>query len=142
MRSGGSPVTSSPSRTIVPEVGRKKPANALNSVVFPAPFGPINPRISSAASVKLTSSFATSPPKRLVSPRTSRSGFTGARSGRKRRGGGGAPGQGAHSPQDRREGDPDRQRGGKNRAGIDVQLLLSVQRAPGRGERGRDGDGH
>src|SRR6516164_6501027 len=43
----------------------------LKSVVLPAPLGPISPRISPSASVKLTSETATSPPKRLVTPLTS-----------------------------------------------------------------------
>src|SRR5271167_1634805 len=43
----------------------------LNSVVLPAPLGPISPRISPSARVKVTSDTATKPPKRLVTPLTS-----------------------------------------------------------------------
>src|SRR5688572_17727103 len=43
----------------------------LNSVVFPEPFGPINPTIDPASTSMVTSSFATTPPNRLRSPLTS-----------------------------------------------------------------------
>src|SRR5207248_5924572 len=39
----------------------------LNSVVLPAPFGPIKPAIRPLLTVKLTFSSATIPPKRIVS---------------------------------------------------------------------------
>jgi hypothetical protein len=40
---GDSAVTSSPSKKIRPLVGARKPLTTLNSVVLPAPFGPISP---------------------------------------------------------------------------------------------------
>src|SRR4051812_50117345 len=43
----------------------------LKQVVFPAPFGPMRPRISPAWMWKLTSSSAVRPPKRKVSASTS-----------------------------------------------------------------------
>ncbi len=42
----------------------------LNSVVLPAPFGPIRPQMSPRRTSKLTPSSATMPPKRTVTPRT------------------------------------------------------------------------
>src|SRR5205823_1941308 len=42
------------------------------SVVLPAPFGPINPRISPAATARSTPLMAVSPPKRLTRSRVSR----------------------------------------------------------------------
>ena len=42
----------------------------LNSVVLPAPFGPIRPQIAPRATLKLTSCRAVTPPKRIVTPST------------------------------------------------------------------------
>jgi hypothetical protein len=42
----------------------------LNSVVLPAPLGPINPQMSPRSTSKLTLSSATMPPKRTDTPRT------------------------------------------------------------------------
>ena len=42
----------------------------LNSVVLPAPLGPIRPQMSPFFTSKLTPSSATMPPKRTVTPRT------------------------------------------------------------------------
>ena len=39
---GGLPPIGRPSKRTVPRSGRKKPATRLNSVVLPAPFGPIS----------------------------------------------------------------------------------------------------
>ena len=72
--SGGSPAISAPWKRMAPEVGAKKPASELKTVVLPAPFGPMRPAISPSRIVKLTSSLAVSPPKRFVSFSTSRSG--------------------------------------------------------------------
>ena len=45
-RCGGWPVISRPSNEMTPLVGRMKPEMVSNSVVLPAPFGPIRPTIS------------------------------------------------------------------------------------------------
>jgi len=42
------------------------PLMQLSSVVFPAPLGPMMPRISPFATEKVTPSSAATPPKRLV----------------------------------------------------------------------------
>ncbi len=64
-----------PSKITVPELGRYTPVIALKQVVFPAPLGPISPRISPRRMSKVTESSATSPPnfivKSFVSNRTS-----------------------------------------------------------------------
>src|SRR5204863_3381240 len=59
---GGLPVTSSPSKTILPAVGRYTPVSMLKKVVLPAPLGPIRLTMRSRGIVKSTSSVATSPP--------------------------------------------------------------------------------
>src|ERR1700716_1833750 len=46
------------------------PVMVLNSVVFPAPLGPIREKISPCRMSKLTSPTAVRPPKRLVTPAT------------------------------------------------------------------------
>ena len=56
-------VISSPPRTICPASGFWNPLIALNSVVFPAPFGPSSPTISPGATLTLTWSSAVIPPK-------------------------------------------------------------------------------
>src|ERR1019366_8344900 len=60
----------------VPESGWMKPEIRLNSVVLPAPFGPITARISPGETSKLTSSTAARPPNRLDRSRTARIGVT------------------------------------------------------------------
>ena len=50
--------------------GASTPAIMLNSVVLPAPFGPITARISPGATAKLTLSTASSPRKRLLTSAT------------------------------------------------------------------------
>ena len=42
----------------------------LNSVVLPAPFGPIRPQIAPGATLNVTSSRAVTPPKRIETPST------------------------------------------------------------------------
>ncbi len=44
-----------PSISTSPSLGFRKPLRRLNSVVLPAPFGPMMPRISFLCSLKLTS---------------------------------------------------------------------------------------
>src|SRR2546430_12737666 len=48
-------VKSRPLNNTVPDVGRRAQAMMLNSVVFPAPLGPINPQICPSSVSKLTS---------------------------------------------------------------------------------------
>src|SRR6266550_4359018 len=73
MRSGRRPVMAAPSKVMRPPVGRRNPVMQLNTVVFPAPLGPMMLRISRGRTVNDTSATATSPPKRMVrawTPRT------------------------------------------------------------------------
>jgi len=65
---GASPVMSSPSKTTRPSVGSYAPVMTLNSVVLPAPFGPMSPTDSPRSIEKVTSSTATTPPNRFVRP--------------------------------------------------------------------------
>src|SRR3954468_13539159 len=52
----------------VPVVGFTKPQTTLNSVVLPAPFGPMIPRMRPGGADRETSSSAMSPPKRTPIP--------------------------------------------------------------------------
>src|SRR5665213_990409 len=61
-----------PSYETVPAVGRTNPQITLNSVVLPAPLGPMMPTTSPGRRSIETSSSAMSPPKLAVTPRTSR----------------------------------------------------------------------
>src|SRR5262249_45038732 len=60
------PLIRRPSNVTEPAVGLKTPVITLKQVVFPAPFGPMRPRISPSNNLKLTWSSATTPPKRSV----------------------------------------------------------------------------
>src|SRR5574337_831271 len=71
IRCGGCPPIGRPRNEIVPEVGRCTPAMVLNSVVLPAPFGPIRPVMVCADSVNDTPSTACKPPNSLTKSRTS-----------------------------------------------------------------------
>src|SRR5262249_39861090 len=68
MACGGSPVTSSPSRTIRPAVGRSTPVKQLKNVDLPAPFGPMTARTSPGATAIDTRFSAVRPPNCTVSP--------------------------------------------------------------------------
>ena len=68
------PVTSTPSYMTRPAVGGRIPEMVSNSVVLPAPLGPIRPHTSPAKKSVLTSLTATTPPKRTVIPWVCRSG--------------------------------------------------------------------
>ena len=57
------PLTRHSSSRTSPEVGRSEPAMRLKSVVLPAPFGPMTPRISPSRSSSVTPSTALRPPK-------------------------------------------------------------------------------
>src|SRR5690554_5372297 len=74
MRWAGRPVTGSPRSNTSPEVGANVPAMTLNSVVLPAPLGPMTPVILPRWTSKETSSRAVSPEKVLVTPRRRSSG--------------------------------------------------------------------
>src|SRR5947199_124843 len=62
IRCGARPVNAAPWRVTSPLSARSMPVMMLTKVVMPAPFGPISPRISPAASVIATASFAVGPP--------------------------------------------------------------------------------
>ena len=62
-----------PSHRTSPRSGSRKPLRTLKSVVLPAPFGPMMPRISPARTSKLTSDSAWRPRNALEIPRTSMS---------------------------------------------------------------------
>src|SRR6266852_3508731 len=86
IRCGFHPVTSSPSKTIDPAVGRRNPLRRLKHVVLPAPFGPIRPTISPVSTVSSTWLTAAKPPKRFVKLRVARSGIESGGRTRARRG--------------------------------------------------------
>src|SRR3954452_14376072 len=65
---------SRPKSSIRPEVGGMSPLMTLNSVVFPAPFGPRMARRSPGAMSRSTSRTAWSPPNRRPIPRSWRTG--------------------------------------------------------------------
>src|SRR5690606_26022429 len=83
---------SRPSNMTRPAVGRCRPETRLNSVVLPAPLGPISPTISPCCTSALTSETATRPRKALVSDSSLRSGRVGAPPFRGARGPHPAPG--------------------------------------------------
>ena len=60
----------SPRQWIVPRSGLTKPQMALNSVVLPAPFGPITPSTSPRETWSDTSRSAVNPANRTVTPST------------------------------------------------------------------------
>src|SRR5260370_35240207 len=66
------PVMSLPRSWTLPAEGRTAPVIRLNSVVLPAPLGPMKPEICFSATAKLTSFSAATPPKYLLSVVTSR----------------------------------------------------------------------
>ena len=63
-----------PLKNTSPDVGASTPVIKFVSVVLPAPFGPMTPRISPAATLRATSLLAVKPPKRFVRARVSSSG--------------------------------------------------------------------
>src|SRR5690348_698727 len=62
-----------PAKVMVPESGANTPAIRLNSVVLPAPFGPITAKIAPSGTAKLTSATARRPWKFFETSVTSRS---------------------------------------------------------------------
>ena len=73
IRLARAPVVSVPANVTRPPVGRYMPVTQLNSVVLPAPFGPMTAVTEPGAIVNDTSSSAVSPPNRICSPEMSRS---------------------------------------------------------------------
>ena len=69
------PPMSRPAENTRPASGERNPHTRLNSVVFPAPFGPMIACSRRGASARLTLSTATRPPKRLVSPSICKTGW-------------------------------------------------------------------
>src|SRR6266850_2315454 len=65
--------TGSPPTVTLPPLGLYTRVMTLNSVVLPAPLGPIRATTSPASTVKETRSSATTPPKRTLSSRISSS---------------------------------------------------------------------
>src|SRR3954466_7925244 len=63
---GGSPRIDSPAKRTSPLLAGKAPAMMLKVVLFPAPFGPITPRISPSRTSKSSPVTAVRPPKRFV----------------------------------------------------------------------------
>ena len=63
---GASPEIDAPCQRMSPLSSLYTPLMQLSSVVFPAPLGPMMPRISPFATEKVTPSSAATPPKRLV----------------------------------------------------------------------------
>ena len=61
---GGSASRSCPSKVMWPSVGWYRRLTQLNSVVLPAPLGPISAQICPSSMTKLSPSSATTPPKR------------------------------------------------------------------------------
>src|SRR5918995_5545407 len=70
----GSAVTSPPNSSMLPVDGGNSPEIRLNSVVFPAPFGPRMARRSPGRTSRSTSATATTPPNRRPTPRKRRIG--------------------------------------------------------------------
>src|SRR5712675_1915602 len=62
-----------PSNKTLPEVASRSPVRQLKKVDFPAPFGPIRPKMSPCSSVTLAASTALKLPKAFVTSRASRS---------------------------------------------------------------------
>ena len=63
-----------PANTMRPSSGAMRPVTMLKNVVLPAPLGPISPMMAPRGTTRSTSPRATTPPKRLATPRTSRIG--------------------------------------------------------------------
>src|SRR5487761_2026270 len=66
-------VMSRPSKRTFPDVDNRSPVRQLKKVDFPAPFGPIRPRMSPCSSVTEAASTALKLPNALVTSRASRS---------------------------------------------------------------------
>src|SRR5919109_3762847 len=73
-RYAGQRVISTPEKCTLPASGMNSPQSCAMSVVLPAPFGPMSAWMPVASMARSIALLATTPPKRLVSPRTSSSG--------------------------------------------------------------------
>src|SRR5262249_23654706 len=71
-----SAVTSAPRKSTRPALGTSNPEMRWNSVVLPAPFGPMMARSSPAGTARSTPPTACTAPKARPSPRVSSSGVT------------------------------------------------------------------
>src|SRR5262245_10768040 len=69
--SGACPSMRSPAKVMVPSLGANTPAIMLNSVVLPAPFGPITAKMAPSGTAKLTSCTARRPEKFFDTPEIS-----------------------------------------------------------------------
>ena len=67
-RSGRNPSIRAPFSQISPLLGCTKEVKQLNSVVLPAPLGPITAWMRALGTLRLTLSIACKPPKRLPRP--------------------------------------------------------------------------
>src|SRR6185295_6196737 len=74
MRCGLSCVSSIPAKVNRPRWGRYRPVRTLKTVVFPAPLGPIRPKISPSPTSKPTPLSAARPPKAMARSSTARIG--------------------------------------------------------------------
>src|SRR4030067_516189 len=72
MRSGLNSSSDTPLNSRLPSSERQKPVTQLKNVVFPAPLGPMMLWIAFSPTSRSSWLIATSPPKRLVSPRDTR----------------------------------------------------------------------
>src|SRR5215472_5467171 len=72
--SGASAVMSEPAKSTRPASGRTLPLTMPNSVVLPAPFGPMMPSASPSPSARSMASATTMAPKRLLTFSSARSG--------------------------------------------------------------------
>src|SRR3981189_1209300 len=70
---GGSPEIRSPLKKTAPDVSGMTPVIRLNTVLLPAPLGPISPWIVDGATVIERSAAACTPPKRRPTARSSSS---------------------------------------------------------------------
>src|SRR5262249_1802356 len=75
----GQRVTSRPNSSTSPEVAGRMPVTRLNSVVLPAPFGPITALRSPDITARSTPRTARKPPKLLLKALSSRTGCIGLR---------------------------------------------------------------
>src|SRR5215471_11666437 len=91
---GAMPVTSCPRKRTRPASGRRWPVMRLNSVVLPAPFGPMIALMEPAGTVKLTPPTAMKPSKLFLTSRTSSMATAPGEAARQAEGGAGqAPGK-------------------------------------------------
>src|SRR5262245_41640287 len=131
---GAMPVTSLPLKTTCPASGRRCPVIRLNSVVLPAPFGPMMALIEPAGTVKLTPPTAWKPSKLLRSWRTSSTAAPPGQPGCNQSGG---PGETAGEREEQRDQDGAENQGPVLRIGHDLLVEPDQdERADGGAEEG------